>query len=501
MGVADDAANNITNDLKNAIKTLGSTKIDQLVFRGSWALIGKKGAVPEEVIEFIKGPYDGSIVIDSTFVIQNYFGSMITNVIGPSAGWKDIKLSFNKPEDSNILLRPIGIKTDGTIDTLNYLPLNDWQINIGSISASKYPQIKLLAEFTAASSGIPPVLNFLSVDYTGIPELGTNYQVVSINKDSVAQGDSTRLKFDVYNVGESEADSFRVKVDLVKPDNSRKVLFDSLVVKLDSMTHKHYELNYIAGYYNGSGNMMFEISIDPLNKIKEIYEDNNIYQVPFFIIRDTTPTSVTSASINVMFNGTDISDGEFISPSPDIQMTLNYPIWFPINDTTAFQIYLDNEKVSYSELNITSDTIRRKIIYMYIPKLSEGEHSLNIYGKNIIGNLENQPGYQKIFQVSNELKLLDVYNYPNPFKQNTYFTFKLTQIPDELDIKIYTVAGRLIKEIKLKPAELKFDFNHIMWEGKDNDGNIIGNGIYLYKLIAKKDGKTQNFTQKLAIVR
>jgi hypothetical protein len=501
MGVADDAANNITTDLKNAIKTLGSTKIDSLVFRSSWAIIGKKGATPGSCIEQVKGPYDGSIVIDSVFSVDNNFGTMVTNKIGPSAGWKNIKLSYNKPEDSKFLLRPIGIKQDGTVDSLSYLALNDWQININSISASKYPYIKLLAEFNAASSGASPVLNFLSVDYTGIPELGTNYQVVSINKDSVAQGDSTRLKFDVYNVGESEADSFRVKVDLVKPDNSHKTLFDALVEKLDPMAHKHFELNYIAGFYNGYGSMTLEISIDPQNKIKEIYEDNNIYQVPFFVIRDTTPSSVTSTSLRVMFDGNDISDGEFISPSPNIQMTLNYPIWFPVKDTNAFQVYLDDKKVSYRELSIASDTIGRKIIYKYNPKLTEGEHSLNIYGKNIVGNLESQPGYQKMFQVSSELKLLDVYNYPNPFSQNTYFTFKLTQIPDELAIKIFTVAGRLIKGIKLSSSELKFDFNHILWDGKDDDGNNVANGVYLYKLIAKKDGKTQNFTQKLAIVR
>lgn len=42
MGVATDAANNITTALKDAIKSLGSTKIDTLAFGESWALIGKK---------------------------------------------------------------------------------------------------------------------------------------------------------------------------------------------------------------------------------------------------------------------------------------------------------------------------------------------------------------------------------------------------------------------------------------------------------------------------
>jgi len=38
MGVSDDAKNNMSSDLRNSIKSLGSSKIDSLQFRGSWAL-------------------------------------------------------------------------------------------------------------------------------------------------------------------------------------------------------------------------------------------------------------------------------------------------------------------------------------------------------------------------------------------------------------------------------------------------------------------------------
>ena len=37
------------------LKHLGSTIIDNLTFGGSWALIGRKGATPGEVIEELKG--------------------------------------------------------------------------------------------------------------------------------------------------------------------------------------------------------------------------------------------------------------------------------------------------------------------------------------------------------------------------------------------------------------------------------------------------------------
>jgi len=92
-------------------------------------------------------------------------------------------------------------------------------------------------------------------------------------------------------------------------------------------------------------------------------------------------------------------------------------------------------------------------------------------------------------------------NYPNPFKDDTYFTFKLTQIPDELKIIIYTIAGRKIKEIKLSAAELKFDFNRIFWDGRDQDGDLAANGVYLYKIISQKGSEKTELTQKLSVLR
>ena len=70
-----------------------------------------------------------------------------------------------------------------------------------------------------------------------------------------------------------------------------------------------------------------------------------------------------------------------------------------------------------------------------------------------------------------------------------------------IQIKIYTIAGRLIKEIDKNSSELKFDFNKIYWDGRDEDGDPIANGVYLYKVIMQAGDISQDVTQKLAIVK
>ena len=96
---------------------------------------------------------------------------------------------------------------------------------------------------------------------------------------------------------------------------------------------------------------------------------------------------------------------------------------------------------------------------------------------------------------------MEVYNYPNPFSNETYFTFKLSQIPEEMKIRIYTIAGRMIKEITRKSSELNYDLNKIYWDGKDEDGDHIANGTYLYKMIMKNADKVESVTQKLSKVK
>jgi flagellar hook assembly protein FlgD len=85
--------------------------------------------------------------------------------------------------------------------------------------------------------------------------------------------------------------------------------------------------------------------------------------------------------------------------------------------------------------------------------------------------------------------IADVMNYPNPFAQNTMFTFHQNQLsPLKAVVKIYTLAGRLIQTLESSsPGE---PFVSIPWDGRDRDGDALANGVYLYKVTVKTvDGR------------
>lgn len=498
IGVADDARNNLSSHLIDAIKTLGSSKIDSLEFRGSWALIGRKGAPTGTVIEELKPAIPPqSISIDTAFVLQSTSGFFITNEVGPASKWNEIIIDEVIPGDASTEYVLFGERPNGQIDSLGLVNLENGLADLSDIDAFQYPGLILKGILNVSSGNITPLITEVSVDFKGTPELGTNYQVVSSTSDTILVGEDIGMSFYVYNVGESAADSFTVKVAVISEDNSQNTIFSELVEHLEPENRVSFDIVHNTSFE--TGNKTFLIQIDSEKEVVELFEDNNFYSVPFFVKADTsTPV------LQISFDGTDIIDGDYVSPNPEIKIELTDESLLPIIDSSTISIFLNNEPVYY--LNNQSITIEfneqnPKVVVTFNPELEDGDYTLSVFGKNSLGTFADSSGLERRFIVSSEVKLLNVYNYPNPTSGETYFTFKLTQIPDKIKIRIFTITGRLIKEIEVPSANLNYDFNKVYWDGRDEDGDIVGNGVYIYKVILTAGSETHDVIQKLAIVR
>ncbi|HLG32578.1 MAG TPA: type IX secretion system sortase PorU, partial [Ignavibacteriaceae bacterium] len=133
--------------------------------------------------------------------------------------------------------------------------------------------------------------------------------------------------------------------------------------------------------------------------------------------------------------------------------------------------------------------------------LQQGDYNLLVKAWDVFNNYSNESAYFTVVN-SNELVVRDVYNYPNPFAGNTTFTFQQNlNVPVDVQIKVYTIAGRLVKEITEPNINTKFV--KINWNGKDADGDILGNGSYFYKLIVRTTdgGFSQSVIGKMAVIK
>ncbi|MCD6101725.1 MAG: T9SS type A sorting domain-containing protein, partial [Candidatus Cloacimonetes bacterium] len=75
-------------------------------------------------------------------------------------------------------------------------------------------------------------------------------------------------------------------------------------------------------------------------------------------------------------------------------------------------------------------------------------------------------------------------NYPNPVVNSTNISFSLPKNADNVELKIYNIKGQLVKKFKMQNA--KCGMNSMVWNGRDNSGKPVANGIYFYKLSIDK---------------
>ncbi len=133
---------------------------------------------------------------------------------------------------------------------------------------------------------------------------------------------------------------------------------------------------------------------------------------------------------------------------------------------------------SYNSGSYTRGSLR----YM-LENLSEGRHTVEVKAWDNFNN-SNTGAVEFVVASQAQLQLFNVMNYPNPLRQNTSFTFELNQPDAEVEIKIYTLAGRMIR--KLEPVQALAGFNMVGWDGYDADGDRPANGVYLYKISARR---------------
>ncbi len=77
--------------------------------------------------------------------------------------------------------------------------------------------------------------------------------------------------------------------------------------------------------------------------------------------------------------------------------------------------------------------------------------------------------------------------YPNPVRREAYFTFRLNRAAS-VRVRIFTLQGRMLRD--LGDITGVFGYNQVIWDGKDRDGQMLPNGVYLVSLSARTAGPT-----------
>lgn len=214
-------------------------------------------------------------------------------------------------------------------------------------------------------------------------------------------------------------------------------------------------------------------------------------------------------SLEIFLEDTTFSFGDKVTPTPLFIGHLTDPSGINImpNDigkdiTLTIDEDHQNTIVLNSKYNTKSNYKSGEVIYP-IDKLENGRHSM-VFKAYDNHNNSAQAYSEFIIEDNPKLALDHVLNYPNPFTTSTGFYFEHNQSSSDLNIliQILTISGRIIKTIESTKPASEERIGPIEWDGKDDYGDPIGKGVYIYNITVENSiGDKTNKLQKLVILR
>lgn len=498
LKVGEWANDSITlgKNIFSVLEGFGATKIRMLQNNGSvpYVLQAHKGAfgVINEAIASTKND-----VLDVIGVLKNRLrsGSTITSEIGPVKQWKDLVYnSTDKLEGSDSSwVNVIGIDSSGKETIL----LKNVAIPGTSLDFDPllFPRIKL--QFTAYDSTERTAMQIANwrVTYEPLPDaaIAPNLQY-SFYKDTIQQGDLLKLLYSVQNINEKPMDSLLVKYTVVDKQNKELSSFKRLAPLLADKT---IEPNYTLDTRQLSGDQQLTVEINPNQDQKEWSNLNNFLVKPFYVKIDKT-----NPLLDVTFDGQHILNGDIITPTPLIVGVLrDENPYLRLNDTVSFKVLLkypgENDVV---QIPFDGSTLRfypstgstNKAYFEYKPTLlKDGVYQLIVQAKDISNNISGALDYKVNFEIVSKQAISNFMNYPNPFTTSTRFAYTLTGVepPAAVRIQIMTVSGTIVREItdrELGPLKIGRHLTEYAWDGTDQFGDRLANGVYLYRVTVQK---------------
>lgn len=506
-----------TNDLFDMFTDLGvSDYLQHAPDSQQFVIYGRKGF--PSTIEELYAPNNGqNIVFNKTIYTYETNANVTSTTIGPSKEWK--KLIWGWKSQDNVVKEDVdvevyGVKADGT-SVLQFKTDGPGTYDMDTISVNQYPFMYLQAAMKDSVYHTAPQLDNWHVLYDHAPDAVIDpFSDFMFNNDTLQEGQAFVMQMGAVNPSDVNMDSllvnFRVQLanrQIVNLGNKRFAPLPSkgrILVKFD-----------LAKDYAGSvasigldGNVNFIVELNPNKDQTEQYDFNNTYIHSMYVQADKS-----NPLLDITFDGKRILDQDIVSPTPEIlvQAKDDNP-FLAMTDTSTFDVYLGMPGSSANPTRISINDPRivwkpaslpenRAKLYFY-PGISQplddsGDdfYTLRVQGRDARGNNAGNKFYEIKFRVVNEHTITNVLNYPNPFSTSTRFAYILTgdELPEVFQIQIFTITGKLVKTIDLKAlGDVKFGKNvtEYAWDGTDEFGDKLANGVYVYRVVTKMKSAT-----------
>lgn len=510
---SDEAIWGAGNSLYHKLFNQGFAAIDSFYFPRSWMFIYQKNHQSEFTPKWSisDNTYD-AITISAALTSPDTLGFITSPAFGPAKAWHKVHWRGNSidnvPGDTPTI-DIIGIDNSGVETTLFFnLTTADQDFDISSIDPVQYPYIKLKMNDEDRVNLTAYQLRYWMLTYDPIPEGAIAPNLYFTTRDTVEVGEPFNFGIAFKNISKVNFDSISVKLLITGQDNSQTQIF---VPKQKNLgIDDTIKLNVPINTKNLSGQNSIFVNFNPDLDQPEQYLFNN-YAFRSLYVR---PDSLHPL-MDVTFDGVHILNKDIVASKPKIvinlkdeakYMLLDDPslvtieVKFPGGTSRKFTYASGNDTLQFIPASQSSNNTASINFNPYF--LKDGDYELIVTGQDRSGNSAGVVGYRVNFQVINKPMISNMLNYPNPFTTSTAFVFTLTgsQVPQNLRIQILTITGKVVREItkdELGPIHIGRNISEFKWDGTDQYGQKLANGIYLYRVITNLNGKAlDKYTSK-----
>jgi hypothetical protein len=175
---------------------------------------------------------------------------------------------------------------------------------------------------------------------------------------------------------------------------------------------------------------------------------------------------------SVLLNGQKVGEMELVPGQPD---TFSFVIPKDMYRRGRLEFVLDKKNGKFACLSELA-------LYRWKEKVKDGAQ-VQGGGPQGSGEVELLP---KVYELSQ--------SYPNPARDGVTIRYALPKA-SQVNLSVYNISGQLIR--KLVNATQKAAYHVVLWDGRDESGRRVSNGVYLYRIQAGDYAKTR----KLIVVR
>lgn len=223
------------------------------------------------------------------------------------------------------------------------------------------------------------------------------------------------------------------------------------------------------------------------------------------VAQDRTPPEIKLFMDDLSFNngGTTGTDATLIAPLSDASGINTAGTGIGHEITVLLDGNRQNMLVMNPYYTADVDSYQSGTVRYLFKGLPPGAHTLTLKAWDTFNN-SSERTLEFVVANNEGLALNHVLNYPNPFANHTTFHFDHNRQGDDLDVQVqlFTVSGRLIRTLQTRAAGASAHVGELTWDGRDEYGDVLGRGVYVYKVNVRsaRDGSNTSKYEKLVIL-